>query len=331
MSRKKKHAHVNHERWMVSYADFVTLLFAFFVVMFASSRQDHKKAQMAQTSIRTAFRTMGAFPELAKLPSSGQVVRVAPTVVATRAGYGPVKDLNRLKRRMEQVLAPQIADGTVTVTIGREGLLISLLDAGFFETGSAIPKTSSIPVLNRIGRAIAAAPYDVRIEGHTDNVPIHNALYASNWELSTARATVLTRLFIEKDRVAPDRLSAAGYAQYHPVASNRTAAGRSKNRRVDIIVLPSQENTAMKNLAVSGGKPTPSIPEKNARQPQQLQAILAASSRPATVQPPQPATAAAPLPAKKAKIPSAAVKQGVFGTRFDRFKRVVQGLTSKIK
>lgn len=329
MSRKKKHEHINHERWMVSYADFVTLLFAFFVVMFASSRQDHKKTQMAQASIRTAFRTMGAFPELAKLPSSGKVVRVAPTVVTTMAGYGPVKDLNRLKRHMEQVLAPQIADGTVTVTIGREGLLISLLDAGFFESGSAIPKQSSIPILDKIGRSIAAAPYNVRIEGHTDNVPIHNALYASNWELSTARATVLTRLFIEKDRVAPNRLSAAGYAQYHPVASNRTAAGRSRNRRVDVIVLPARENSARRNLAASGEKPSPKAAANGLQQQQQLQRIQSADAKPAA--PPVPPKAGRPVQTAKTPRSSAIPERKFIGARFDKLKSDVQTLYAKVR
>ncbi|HVC91205.1 MAG TPA: flagellar motor protein MotB [Acidobacteriaceae bacterium] len=257
MSRKRKQSHVNHERWMVSYADFVTLLFAFFVVMFASSQQDHKKTQQVAYSIRTAFQTMGIFPAVTKEPSLSSVVMIAPqSVPMVTLGDdiaslpGVMEDLNKMKRRMERLLASQIANGTVTVTIGRGGLLISLLDAGFFESGSAIPKASSIPTLNEIGKAIAAAPYNVRIEGHTDDVPIHDSQYASNWELSTARATVLTRLFIEQDHIIPGRLSAAGYAQYHPVASNLTAEGRGRNRRVDIIVLPTlQQVVNLKGLA----------------------------------------------------------------------------------
>ena len=117
-----------------------------------------------------------------------------------------MEDLRNLEHRMDRVLAPQIANGIVTVNLGRTGLLISLSSAGFFQSGSAVPIASSLPALNEIGRAIATTPYDVRIEGHTDNVPIHNAQYSDNWELSTARATVLTRLFIEEDHILPDRL-----------------------------------------------------------------------------------------------------------------------------
>lgn len=247
MSRKKKHEHTNHERWLVSYADFITLLFAFFVVMFATSQSDRKKVQEAEFSIRTAFQTMGIFPEMSKTPNLGAVAGApAPTPASIvmgddlEASPKVMADLKKMEERMEHLLATQIAHGTVSVRIGRDGLIISLREAGFFESASAIPKVSSMPTLNAIGAAIASTNYRVRIEGHTDNVPIHNAQYPSNWELSTMRATVLTRLFIEQDHVAANRLAAAGYADYHPVASNSTPQGRSRNRRVDIIVLPTE-------------------------------------------------------------------------------------------
>jgi chemotaxis protein MotB len=249
MSRRRKTGHVNHERWMVSYADFVTLLFAFFVVMFASSRQDHQKAQQAGASIRTAFQTMGVFPAASNQPNLISVVMPPSHVVSSEGDLESMamamEDLRNLQHRMERALAPQIATGMVTVTLGRAGLLISLRDAGFFQSGSAVPIASSLPALTKIGQAIATTSYDVRIEGHTDDVPIHNAQYSDNWELSTARATVLTRLFIEDGHIVPSRLSAAGYAQYHPVASNLTAEGRSRNRRVDIIVLPTRQQTGI--------------------------------------------------------------------------------------
>jgi chemotaxis protein MotB len=248
MSRKTRHSHVNHERWLVSYADFITLLFAFFVVMFASSRQDHTKVKQVESSIREAFQSMGVFPADSHQPNLSTATLIPPQGVAMvtlgddiESLPGVMEDLNNMKRRMDNILAPQIAAGTVAITLGREGLLISLRDVGFFESGSAVPMSSSLATLNVIGRGIAAVPYNVRIEGHTDDVPIRNSLYASNWELSTARATELTRLFIETDHVQPARLSAAGYAQYHPIASNLTEEGRSRNRRVDIIVLPTQQ------------------------------------------------------------------------------------------
>lgn len=277
MSRKRKTGHVNHERWMVSYADFVTLLFAFFVVMFASSRQDHRKAQQAEVSIRTAFQTMGVFPSASIQTDLSSVVVPPAHAIASEGDLEAMalamEDLRNLEHRMDQALAPQIASGIVTVTLGRAGLLISLSSAGFFQSGSAVPIASSLPALNKIGRAIGTTPYDVRIEGHTDDVPIHNAQYRDNWELSTARATALTRLFIERNHIMPDRLSAAGYAQYHPVASNRTAAGRSRNRRVDIIVLPTREQPVVKEHKLA--KPNPFIATLSEKSnPRQMPGIL---------------------------------------------------------
>lgn len=290
MSRKRKTGHVNHERWMVSYADFVTLLFAFFVVMFASSRQDHKKAQQAEASIRTAFRTMGVFPAASKQKNLSSVVMPPADAVPSQGDLEAMamamQGLHNLEHRMKGALAPQIANGTVAITLGRGGLLISLSSAGFFQSGSAVPIASSLPALNKIGQAIATTPYDVRIEGHTDNVPIHNAEFSDNWELSTARATALTRLFIEEDDIPPNRLAAAGYAQFHPVASNVTAAGRSRNRRVDIIVLPTREKSAMKGRRLA--KPNPLIATFSEKSnPKHLQQVL--------------------LRASPAKVPSAAL------------------------
>lgn len=279
MSRKTRHSHVSHERWLVSYADFITLLFAFFVVMFASSRQDHTKVKQVESSIREAFQSMGVFPAASNQSNRSSVVvppaRAIPSEGDLEAMALAMEDLRNLERRMQRTLAPQIAHGTVTVNLGPTGLLISLSSAGFFESGSAVPIASSLPALNEIGHAIATTPYDVRIEGHTDNVPIHNAQYSDNWELSTARATELTRLFIEEDNIVPVRLSAAGYAQYHPIASNLTEQGRSRNRRVDIIVLPTSEPAAVRQLAKPDLAGT-TFSEKS--DPKQLQDLLLRAS-----------------------------------------------------
>ena len=116
--------------------------------------------------------------------------------------------------------------------------MISLREAGFFDSGSATPKPDALPTLRLIAAKLGATPYDLRIEGHSDNVPIHNAQFDSNWELSAARATHIARLFLELNAIPAERISAAGYAEYHPVASNSAAEGRAKNRRVDLVVMP---------------------------------------------------------------------------------------------
>ncbi|HEX4022986.1 MAG TPA: flagellar motor protein MotB [Acidobacteriaceae bacterium] len=243
MSRKKKHDHVNHERWLVSYADFITLLFAFFVVLFASSQSDKRKAQQVEHAIHSAFQTMGIFPATSTSPNLDSIAgapNTATVVMGEDLDASPktMADLQKMKARLDNLLAEEIAHRTVTVEVGRDGLVISLRAAGFFETASATPIPDSMHTLLAIGSALAVTPYDVRIEGHTDNVPIHDSEFPSNWELSTGRATKLAQIFIENSHVAPSRLSAAGYAEYHPIASNATAEGRSRNRRVDIIVLP---------------------------------------------------------------------------------------------
>jgi chemotaxis protein MotB len=147
-------------------------------------------------------------------------------------------DLERLRKELAQSLAGQIASHAVALEMGRDGLVISLREAGFFDSGSATPKAEALPTLRKIADRLGDTPYDLRVEGHTDNVPIHNAAFASNWELSSLRATSIARLFIEMKAIEPDRIAAAGYAEYHPVASNDTEEGRAKNRRVDLVVMP---------------------------------------------------------------------------------------------
>jgi chemotaxis protein MotB len=244
MSRKKKHEHVNHERWLVSYADFITLLFAFFVVLFASSQTSKAKQAALSAAMQSAFTPTGIFEDHAKTPPltdnhSAPPVDVPAALplplpsVRTESAEETEKHLNKLLA--QQVAAGHIPPGSVTMRITADGLVISLHEIGFFPSGSADIRPASIPMLSSLAATLPAGP--LRIEGHTDNVPIHTAQFASNWELSTARATAIARLLLEHGPIDPANLSAAGYAEFHPVASNDTAEGRAQNRRVDIILL----------------------------------------------------------------------------------------------
>ena len=246
MKPRKTKPHVSHERWLVSYADFITLMFAFFVVMYATSKADIKKQMQMANSIDSAFRTLGLFQQnptkngAAGLAHNQESPTTPMNVVMGEELMAPPEvkvDLEKLKERLSGMLSNQIADHTVSMKIGRDGLVISLREAGFYDSGSADVHPSSLPILNKIATALATSPYDIRIEGHTDNVPIHTEQFDSNWELSTTRATRLTRIFVGNN-FAPCRMSASGYAEFHPVASNDTAEGRGQNRRIDIIVLP---------------------------------------------------------------------------------------------
>ncbi|HEY1647107.1 MAG TPA: flagellar motor protein MotB [Terracidiphilus sp.] len=249
MSPRPHKTHVAHERWLVSYADFITLLFAFFVVLYASATADQKKQAEMSDSINSAFRALGIFPSAARKPSHAAAVPVSGTdkpvvpvnIIMGEDVLAPARarsDLDRMRRELTQTLSNQIASHTVSIQMGHDGLVISLREAGFFASGSATPQAETLPTLRQIATCLAGSPYEVRIEGHTDNLPIHTPEFDSNWELSTTRAARIARIFLDQQLIVPDRLSAAGYAEFHPVASNDTAEGRSQNRRVDIVVLP---------------------------------------------------------------------------------------------
>jgi chemotaxis protein MotB len=243
MRARVPRSRVGHDRWLVSYADFITLLFAFFVVLYAFARADQKKQVQVVQAIGSAFRSMGAFSNSNQTTSAQDAAQPAnPAMDEKLLTPMQVKDdLNRIRHDLALTLAKQIAANTVSLEMGRDGLVISLREAGFFDSGSATPKAEALPTLRQIADRLSATPFDLRIEGHTDNVPIHNAEFDSNWELSSARATHIARLFLEMKTIPPDRLSAAGYAEFHPVASNDTAPGRAENRRVDLVVLPRTE------------------------------------------------------------------------------------------
>jgi chemotaxis protein MotB len=230
-------ARVGHDRWLVSYADFITLLFAFFVVLYAFARADQKKQVQVAQAVNKALNSMGGLA-----PSDRQADAEAQPATATGEELlTPMQvkyDLGRIQHDLSLALAKEISNKTVALEMGRDGLVISLREAGFFASGSAIPKPETLETLRTIGDRLGETSYDLRVEGHTDNVPIHTAQFDSNWELSAARATHIARLFLEMKSIPPDRLSAAGYGEFHPVASNDTAAGRAENRRVDLVVLP---------------------------------------------------------------------------------------------
>ena len=248
----------SQDRWLISYADFITLLFAVFVVLYAASQANKKQGEVSE-SIDSAFSALSIFSGASRGAKNGAAVSDGSlNVVMGEEVLSPAKvkdDLNRLDRELQQTLSNQVATHTVSIQMGRDGLVISLREAGFFASGSATPKPETIDTLRQIAVSLSPTPYDLRIEGHTDNIPIHNADFDSNWELSTARATGIARILLDLKAMPPDRLSAAGYAEFHPVAGNDTADGRAQNRRVDLIVLPrskidfSQPNSSPSNGA----------------------------------------------------------------------------------
>ena len=254
MARKKKHPeHVNHERWLVSYADFITLLFAFFVVMFAASNSDQKKAGRIAQAVQVAFKEMAIFSPTGKvvplydnggLPSDTKSVignshsafDATQLVAAGKTGNGN-KEMTAIRAELEKLLTAELANHSVRFSEDSRGLTISLAESGFFDPGSAVMPPKALAAVDRIAETLRPLGYNIRVEGHTDNVPIHTALFPSNWELSTARATFLLQYLISTANISPQRLSAVGYGEYRPVAPNESAEGRASNRRVDLVVL----------------------------------------------------------------------------------------------
>jgi len=248
MRSRVPRARVNHDRWLVSYADFITLLFGFFVVLYAFSKADQKKQAQVPQAIDSAFRALGVFPDVlrrktgANAASDGTETPPIPmNIVMGEDVLGPARvkdDLDHLRRELQQTLSNQVATHTVSIQMGRDGLVISLRETGFFASGSAIPEQQTVGTLRQIAASLVHTPYDLRIEGHTDNIPIQNNEFTSNWDLSPARPTTIARLLLALKAIPADRLSAAGYAEFHPVAGNDTAEGRAQNRRVDLVILP---------------------------------------------------------------------------------------------
>lgn len=238
MTPRVPRSRVTHDRWLVSYSDFITLLFAFFVVLYAFSKASQRKQIQVSHAIDSAFQ------DLAMLPLSENredEFRISASALMQDNLISPAKvkeDLEHMRRELEMALGTQIANHTVGIKMNREGLVISLREAGFFNSGSAEPRADSAATLHQIATSLNHTPYDVRVEGHTDNVPIHTAEFDSNWELSSARATRVARILLALDAIPANHLSAAGYAEYRPMASNDTPEGRSENRRVDLVVLP---------------------------------------------------------------------------------------------
>ena len=253
MRRRGHEAHENHERWLVSYADFITLLFAFFVVMFASSQTDKAKAQQVSESVKGALEK-GAFSALVKEVLGGTVddrgkgnaMMKGPggnLKVEAKKPEAKVAELLPSLEHLSRELSAEIEAGRIQLHMEPRGLVVSLQQAAFFPSGTDTVDPATFPSLEKIARLIATLPNGVRLEGHTDSVPIHTARFRSNWELSAARSIAMLELYSGRFKVPKERMAIAGYADTVPVAGNDSQEGRARNRRVDIVIL-AQHRTA---------------------------------------------------------------------------------------
>jgi chemotaxis protein MotB len=237
MSRKKKHPeHVNHERWLVSYADFITLLFAFFVVMFAVSQVDTKKLGRFTESFENAIGIISTPAGAGILPGEGEL----PEANGQRGGRGASKGEEDELAALHKSLASKagFGGGLAGVKIVRRGNeLVLRMDAQvLFDSGADSLREPALPLLNAIADELRTRNVNLRVEGHTDSIPITNGRYRSNWDLSAARAASVVDDLAKGGLMDPSRMAAVGYGEYQPLAPNDTPEGRAQNRRVDFVV-----------------------------------------------------------------------------------------------
>jgi len=233
--RHRRHQpHVNHERWLVSYADFITLLFAFFTTMYAISTVDAQKMSKMVASMQLALKG-----------DTGPAMPVPLTVGLPQPVMPPRLDsLVDLRQQLAARLQHQIRQGNVEIGVDSRGLVVSIREAGSFASGSAELSDGARALLTDIAAPLLELSQPIRIEGHTDDTPIRTSRFRSNWELSTARATQVISYLQNELGLPAARLSAAGYGEFHPRVPNASPAARAENRRVDLVILNAATSTA---------------------------------------------------------------------------------------
>lgn len=245
--RKKRIDHDNHDRWLISYADFVTLLFAFFVVMYSISSVNEGKYKVFSDSLSIAFTSQPKSASEGLLKPEEQKLRALVDRRTARLGEQQRKIQEQMKKiagNLGQVMAPMVNQGQVNIVQTRRGVVLDISASALFRAGEAALQPSSVEVLKQMALVLGKEDYAIEVEGHTDDVPIATAQFPSNWELSTARASSVVRLLIDNG-VAAKRLTAVGLASNQPLAPNTTPENRAKNRRVTVtIVSPDMERGA---------------------------------------------------------------------------------------
>lgn len=220
------------DRWLLSYADFITLLFAFFVVLYAVAQHDRSKMTDVSESVKRAFGGIALSARKAPPTVSAPVPKPELKSVAP----GTPGDLAPVYAHLKQQLTPEIADGKMQVIMNSGGVIITLHENSFFPSGGDAIYPSAFDSLAKVAATIRDLPNPVRLEGHTDSIPIHNQRFRSNWDLSAARSIAVLLYFQTHYDIVPQRFAIAGYADNLPVAGNDSDEGRSRNRRVDIVI-----------------------------------------------------------------------------------------------
>lgn len=246
--RRENEEHENHERWLVSYADFITLLFAFFVVMYSLSTVNEGKYRVLSDSLVTAFRTLsvsgaghqqeGILPPLSvPVPMPLQAVKPTPQEDhdSDQRRQLMARRMHNMAAEIRRMLEPLSQSGQVRVTEGVHGISVEINASVLFLSGEAALDNSAVPPLRAVAQVLSGAALPVTVEGHTDSTPIHTFRFPSNWELSSARAASVVRLFIDSG-VPAEQLTVVGHSDQRPIADNANPEGRARNRRVTILI-----------------------------------------------------------------------------------------------
>jgi len=264
MSRKREHEaeKENGERWLLTYSDLITLLMIFFVVLYSMSKVDAQrfaavaeslnkalgggtpaKIELAKSQVGPSLFQTGTPSSKTTVPGNGtdpnNTAYTKPEASANASqGNGDTEKMtiDAIKAKLDKFAADNGIQSTLVTTIEERGLVVSIQETLLFESGSADITARARDILEKISTVLAVAPNQIKVEGHTDNLPINTAKFPSNWELSVIRSTNVVHI-LQHDGISPDRLSAAGYGEFRPISSNDTDAGRGKNRRIDLIIL----------------------------------------------------------------------------------------------
>jgi len=272
MARKKPpEEHENHERWLVSYADFITLLFAFFVVMYAISSINEGKYRVLSDSLVSAFQQPPSSEKMIQMQSKypeileGTGKPVGKSVIQppgeTPERKAAAEKMKTVAKNVLDAMQPLIQSGQVRVTQSPKGVTVEINASTLFNSGDAVLQPKSVDTLSAVARVLATTDNPIQVEGHTDNVPINSPAYPSNWELSSARAGSVVRLFTEMG-VPAGRMVAIGYADNRPLDANTTPEGRMRNRRVNVLILNETEGP-VRELSLS----EPAAPSPTTRAP----------------------------------------------------------------
>ncbi|MDP9431327.1 MAG: flagellar motor protein MotB [Actinomycetota bacterium] len=268
MGKHKKHEeeeHVNHERWLVSYADMMTLLMVLFIVLFAISQVDKKKFAQFQSGLPKssgnqelpiagssgAIDGSDSAKPIKMFPDEQSLIEMQKIMAAAQAQQAAAQQEDASLRKAQRDIAGELArkglQQQVSFRLEGRGLIVTIVtDAVLFQSGAAELAPRGRQVLDAVALSIRRVPNHVAVEGHTDSQPVRSGRFGSNWELSTARSTSVLRYLVEQRGAPATRMAAAGYADQRPIASNATAAGRAKNRRVEVVLLASHPETLIK-------------------------------------------------------------------------------------